>query len=175
MSLVNFRDAKGELLERCYEPIGVRAYSGKLVVPSASDSERSRNFTVSTTPTQYGLLPEKLIVPYRIAPNFVIRNVRIGNVSQMMGPLPASLFSPTGLGGMVGMDPVERDIMFAIDLTYTGNDPIAEFQAAVVGQARDGRRCVLPLYAKVPIGYSYPFRSGLTALRYVSDIILLRA
>jgi hypothetical protein len=97
---------------------------------------------------QAAFRPERLVVPFEIAPLFVIENIQIGGASQFAGEsaISAEMFSRTSpdVGLMLDMAGAGTEIRFRV--RYVGSDPRgARFCAALIGTGIDGGRWILPI------------------------------
>ena len=104
---------------------------------------------------QATFLPQRLVVAAAIAPVFVIEDIRIGAVSQVVhdAAISAEIFTANAANALLRLDvaPVGTEIRFRV--RYVGSDPAgARFTAALIGRGIDGGgTLVLPVDSGGPI------------------------
>jgi hypothetical protein len=95
---------------------------------------------------QTAFRPERLVVPFEIAPLFAIENISIGKVSQFAqaGPIPDEMFSVNSPENFAAMDTAAPGMDIRFRVRYVGKDPRgARFTAAVFGSTENGGRSAL--------------------------------
>lgn len=135
------------------EPLGIRGtrhclrkYGELVVVPPTGAA------TLTTRP-QARFIVDRLVVPDAIARDFVIEDIRIGNVEQIVAGagIPAEAF--TSPDAHLAMDPVQSNQDLSMTVRYVGVDPNgAVFRAAIFGRDAEGRRMVMPIGTGALIG-----------------------
>jgi hypothetical protein len=89
-----------------------------------------------------------LVVASAIAPMFVIEDIRIGYVSQLVGDgaVSAELFSEKGCGTEVFLAASAPGVEIRFRVRYVGADPRgARFRAVLIGRGIDGGGLRLPI------------------------------
>lgn len=98
---------------------------------------------------------ERLVVPFSIAPLFVIEDIRIGNASQFGsgGGISAAMFSAGVFDSDLRLDAATVGTEIRFRVRYVGKDPRgARFTAALMGRSLDGPgQLVLPIDSGVRI------------------------
>lgn len=85
---------------------------------------------------------------------WVIEDIHIGRVSQLVGAVPAEVFGGHAIGGYVNLSSAAPNTEIRFRVRYVGEDPAgAVFQAAMIGSSTDGLhdRLVLPITSIDPI------------------------
>jgi hypothetical protein len=87
-------------------------------------------------PQNLAFKPQRIVIPSTIAPDFLITDIKVGNVSQMVqsGTLPAEAFTQQLFDGMMEMDTVQTSQDFVLQVQNVAGAP-RNFNAAVYGLA----------------------------------------
>lgn len=87
-------------------------------------------------PQNLAFKPQRIVIPSTIAPDFLITDIKVGNVSQMVqsGTLPAEAFTQNLFDGMMEMDTVQTSQDFVLQVQNIAGAP-RNFNAAVYGLA----------------------------------------
>ena len=87
-------------------------------------------------PQNLAFKPQRIVIPSTIAPDFLITDIKVGNVSQMVqsGTLPAEAFTQQLFDGMMEMDTVQTSQDFVLQVQNIAGAP-RNFNAAVYGLA----------------------------------------
>lgn len=95
--------------------------------------------TITSRPQSFAFKPERLFVPATIGPDFVITDIKVGNVSQLVqsGNLPAEAFSQTSFGIEMDFDTVQTSQDFIVQVTNISGGA-RTFRALVLGRAANG-------------------------------------
>lgn len=99
--------------------------------------------------------PDRLVVASAVAAQFVIEDIRIGSLSQFVGPggISASMFDADAVDAAIALDatPAGTEIRFRV--RYVGSDPRgARFQGALIGRVIDSSaRQMLPIDSGIAI------------------------
>jgi hypothetical protein len=105
--------------------------------------------------TQFEFRPRRLVVPVEIAPLFVIEDICIGKMSQVVSgsSLSAEVFAADRTDVDLALDTAAPGVEMRFRVRYVGQDPRGvRFRAALVGTDMDGRaKKVLPIDSVSPI------------------------
>lgn len=95
--------------------------------------------TITSRPQSFAFKPERLFVPATIGPDFVITDIKVGNVSQLVqsGSLPAEAFSQTSFGIEMDFDTVQTSQDFIVQVQNISGGA-RTFRALVLGRAANG-------------------------------------
>jgi hypothetical protein len=87
-------------------------------------------------PQNLAFKPQRIVIPSTIAPDFLITDIKVGNVSQLVqsGTLPAEAFTQNLFDGMMEMDTVQTSQDFVLQVQNIAGAP-RNFNAAVYGLA----------------------------------------
>lgn len=91
---------------------------------------------ITARPQNLAFKPQRIVIPATIAPDFLITDIKVGNVSQMVqsGTLPAEAFTQGLFDGMMEMDTVQTSQDFVLQVQNIAGAP-RNFNAAVYGLA----------------------------------------
>ena len=90
---------------------------------------------VSRPPQGYPFRPDRLIIG-QPAEDWVINDIRIGQLTQVSGDLPGELFSSTMIEGFIRFPVVQATMDLALTVRYVGGDPAGRpFNGAFIGQS----------------------------------------
>lgn len=83
---------------------------------------------------------EKIIIPKKLGDKFLINDIRVGNVSQLvsstpniMDGIPAEAFNPDSLGNEIDMDTVQTAMQIELWISNITNGEL-DFEAAIMGK-----------------------------------------
>lgn len=95
--------------------------------------------TITSRPQSFAFKPERLFIPATIGPDFVITDIKVGNVSQLVqsGSLPAEAFSQTSFGIEMDFDTVQTSQDFIVQVQNISGGA-RTFRALVLGRAANG-------------------------------------
>ncbi len=112
--------------------------SRRLVLGMASSSTIAASALSSITarPQNLAFKPQRIVIPATIAPDFLITDIKVGNVSQMVqsGTVPAEAFTQQLFDGMMEMDTVQTSQDFVLAVQNIAG-AARSFNAAVYGLA----------------------------------------
>jgi hypothetical protein len=110
----------------------------RLVLGMASTGAIAAGFVVSITarPQNLAFKPQRIVIPATIAPDFLITDIKVGNVSQVVqaSTLPAEAFTQQLFDGQMEMDTVQTSQDFVLQVQNIAGAP-RNFNAAVYGLA----------------------------------------
>lgn len=110
----------------------------RLVLGMASTGAVAAGAVVSITarPQNLAFKPQRIVIPSTIAPDFLITDIKVGNVSQVVqsSTLPAEAFTQQLFDGMMEMDTVQTSQDFVLQVQNIAGAP-RNFNAAVYGLA----------------------------------------
>jgi len=91
---------------------------------------------ITARPQNLAFKPQRIVIPATIAPDFLIADIKVGNVSQMVqsGTLPAEAFTQGLFDGMMEMDTVQTSQDFVLQVQNIAG-AARTFNAAVYGLA----------------------------------------
>lgn len=91
---------------------------------------------ITARPQNLAFKPQRIVIPATIAPDFLITDIKVGNVSQMVqsGTLPAEAFTQGLFDGMMEMDTVQTSQDFVLQVQNIAG-AARNFNAAVYGLA----------------------------------------
>jgi hypothetical protein len=91
---------------------------------------------ITARPQNLAFKPQRIVIPSTIAPDFLISDIKVGNVSQLVqsGTLPAEAFTQQLFDGMMEMDTVQTSQDFVLQVQNIAGAP-RNFNAAVYGLA----------------------------------------
>ena len=128
------KKAKAGLLVQEQQPGATR----RLVLGMASTGAVPAGAVVSITarPQNLAFKPQRIVIPSTIAPDFLITDIKVGNVSQVVqsSTLPAEAFTQQLFDGMMEMDTVQTSQDFVLQVQNIAGAP-RNFNAAVYGLA----------------------------------------
>lgn len=108
---------------------------------STSAVTKSGGTAIITQRPQQLFRPERVIVPASIntaagAPGFLINDIKVGNVSQLLtaGSVPAAMFEQTAFGVRLLMDTCNPAIDLVLSVTNAGATADTTFYASMVGK-----------------------------------------
>ncbi len=92
--------------------------------------------TITARPQNLAFKPERIVIPATIASDFLITDIKVGNVSQLVqsGTLPAEAFTQQLFDGKMEMDTVNTSQDFVLQIQNTAG-AARSFNAAVYGLA----------------------------------------
>lgn len=92
--------------------------------------------TITARPQNLAFKPQRIVIPATIAPDFLITDIKVGNVSQLVqsGTVPAEAFTQQLFDGQMEMDTVNTSQDFVIQVQNTAGSA-RTFNAAVYGLA----------------------------------------
>lgn len=110
-----------------------------LGMESSSTIAAAASSTITARPQSFAFKPERLFVPATIGPDFIITDIKVGNVSQLVqsGNLPAEAFSQTSFGIEMDFDTVQTSQDFIVAVTNISGGA-RTFRALVLGRAANG-------------------------------------
>ena len=128
------KKAKAGLLVQEQQPGATR----RLVLGMSSTGAVAAGAVVSITarPQNLAFKPQRIVIPSTIAPDFLITDIKVGNVSQVVqsSTLPAEAFTQQLFDGMMEMDTVQTSQDFVLQVQNIAGAP-RNFNAAVYGLA----------------------------------------
>ena len=128
------KEAKAGLLVQEQQPGATR----RLVLGMSSTGAVPAGAVVSITarPQNLAFKPQRIVIPSTIAPDFLITDIKVGNVSQVVqsSTLPAEAFTQQLFDGMMEMDTVQTSQDFVLQVQNIAGAP-RNFNAAVYGLA----------------------------------------
>lgn len=128
------KKAKAGLLVQEQQPGATR----RLVLGMSSTGAVPAGAVVSITarPQNLAFKPQRIVIPSTIAPDFLITDIKVGNVSQVVqsSTLPAEAFTQQLFDGMMEMDTVQTSQDFVLQVQNIAGAP-RNFNAAVYGLA----------------------------------------
>lgn len=128
------KKAKAGLLVQEQQPGATR----RLVLGMSSTGAVASGAVVSITarPQNLAFKPQRIVIPSTIAPDFLITDIKVGNVSQVVqsSTLPAEAFTQQLFDGMMEMDTVQTSQDFVLQVQNIAGAP-RNFNAAVYGLA----------------------------------------
>jgi hypothetical protein len=91
---------------------------------------------ITARPQNLAFKPQRIVIPATLAPDFLITDIKVGNVSQMVqsGTLPAEAFTQGLFDGMMEMDTVQTSQDFVLQVQNIAG-AARNFNAAVYGLA----------------------------------------
>jgi len=92
--------------------------------------------SITARPQNLAFKPQRIVIPSTIAPDFLITDIKVGNVSQVVqsSTLPAEAFTQQLFDGMMEMDTVQTSQDFVLQVQNIAGAP-RNFNAAVYGLA----------------------------------------
>lgn len=110
----------------------------RLVLGMSSTGAIAAGFVVSITarPQNLAFKPQRIVIPATIAPDFLITDIKVGNVSQVVqaSTLPAEAFTQQLFDGQMEMDTVQTSQDFVLQVQNIAGAS-RNFNAAVYGLA----------------------------------------
>jgi hypothetical protein len=110
----------------------------RLVIGMTSTGSIASGFVVSITarPQNLAFKPQRIVIPATIAPDFLITDIKVGNVSQVVqsSTMPAEAFTQQLFDGQMEMDTVQTSQDFVLQVQNIAGAS-RNFYAAVYGLA----------------------------------------
>lgn len=94
---------------------------------------------ITSRPQSFAYKPERLFIPSTVGPDFIVNDIKVGNVSQLVqtGDLPAEMFGQTSFGVEMDFDTVQTSQDFVVQVTNISG-AARQFRAGIVGRAANG-------------------------------------
>jgi len=95
--------------------------------------------TITARPQSFAFKPERIFIPASVGPDFIVTDIKVGNVSQLVqsGNLPAEAFSQTSFGVEMDFDTVQTSQDFIIQVQNISG-AARTFRAMILGRAANG-------------------------------------